>query len=239
MLPAACSRPLQAGAQTVSIEIRTVQRNVVIEPVPPAETEITVAARVNSRKVTRAPLYRWKLRDLLGVDECRRARPAAVEDCVVLRRDNDFLSLHRLFHEPEVDARRLSKPEIQIFLALAPVADVRDGDSIRPADSHVLDVILTVDSRGSAVLGAGRFMDCNDICARKRITLIGGDKTGHRRSGYTLTEHIRGGKHADEKNNDHSFHRSPSLMVVGFELRKRPAEFSPKGAGNGRAECNN
>ena len=130
---------LPAGRRIIEpegvVEIRPVERDAVVEPVPSGEAEVPVAPRVDSREVARAALDRREGDDLQRVHDRHgpRAHRLRVPDA------GDLLpgDLRRHTGELEVQATILSEVQEDVVRRPRLVAEERRGHSVRSTDADV------------------------------------------------------------------------------------------------------
>ena len=168
------------------VEVRPVQRDVVVQPVSTREAVVAVVAWVHPNQVARAALDRGQQRDLLRIDERRRAGAPRVEHRVTLSGRFDGLQLDRLGLETEIDAQVLPEAQEDAVLGVGFVPDAGSRHPVRPADSHVGDVIRSPCPRDGSVLRAAGNVHRHDRRISQRGSVLGGDDAAHRRCSHAL-----------------------------------------------------
>src|SRR5687767_6296515 len=98
------------------VEVGSVYRNVVVEPVSTAEAHVAVAPRIETGEIARAALDRRRKRDFSRIDRHRSTGPSGIEYRIPLRQHLHTRKLLRLSLELKVKTKGLAERDKHVAL---------------------------------------------------------------------------------------------------------------------------
>ena len=145
------------------VEVRSIDRDVVVKPVLPRKTEISVAARIELGQVAGASLDGWRHCHLCLADAQCRSRTSRVENFTPFTNDGHSHQFDRLPSQPEVDPERLAEPEIHVGFRPRLEADRHRSHAIRAANPHVRKAVPATRRYRGTVLRSARYVHRHDV----------------------------------------------------------------------------
>ncbi len=214
------------------VEVGSVERDVVVQPVSPAERIVAVVPGIGPDEIPGAALDRRQELDLLGADERRGAGAVGIEDLVFLGRHHDARKLDGLRRHPEVQPEILPQTHKDVLQFLLCVPDQPHRHGVRPANAHVRNVVHSPRPHRCLVAGVAGYVDRHDHCLRERIPRLVRDDAAHGRRGNALgvqgtrsTYHEQPKQKRDEGCATHLCHVCSVAFEGWWDSRNRISSF--------------
>ncbi len=150
------------------VEVGSVQRDVVVQPVPSAEAEVAVAARIDSREIPCAAAHRRQGNHLRSRDGRGCAGPVAVQDLILVRRYRQRLEFDCRLSQYETEPRTLTQYDVEPFRGAWLMAQQGEGHRVGASNTHAPDREHASSSRDRAVRRAARHVHGRDRRTHQR-----------------------------------------------------------------------